>query len=113
MPVTFPAWARLALGAVIAVVGYLVAGDAIRIDEGMRALLSSLTLVLASAGIVPPKPEDIHFSPTVSLVLSIVVVVGAYLLNVVPDIEPLWRGLIVAGLAFLASIGIVPPQVRR
>lgn len=112
-PVVFPAWARIALGCVVALVGYLVAGDAIHISEGMRGLISSLTLLLASAGIVPPKPSDIRLSQTTSLFLTAVVIVAGYVLNTLVDLEPIIRGLIIAALALASSIGIVPPQGNR
>lgn len=113
MPVQFPSWARLALGCVVALLGYLVAGDAIHISEEIRGVITSLTLLLASAGIVPPRPGDIKLNSTVSLFLTVLVIVAGYLLNTVADLEPVVRGLIVAGVALASSLGIVPPQASR
>jgi hypothetical protein len=110
-PVLFPRWARFALGALVAITGYVIAGDIIQIGDAERAVLSSLILVFASAGIVPPSPKDLMLSPGVRLGLGIVVVALGYLLNTVIEPDLNWLR-IVAVLAFAASLGLTPPQTR-
>ena len=112
-PVVFPAWTRLALGVLVGITGYIIAGDIIRIGDEERALLSSMILVFSSAGIVPPRPEDIRLTPTVRLALAIGVVALGYLLNTVIEPDLNWlRGVLVAVLAFASSVGLTPPQAR-
>lgn len=112
-PVTFPRWARLALGILVGITGYVIAGNIISIGDEERALLSSLILVFSSAGIVPPRPEDIRLTPTARLALAIGVVALGYLLNTVIEPDLNWlRGLLVAVLAFASSVGLTPPQAR-
>lgn len=110
--VEFPTWARIFLGLVITVVTYIVSGDVIHIDEDTRALLTALVLIVSSAGIVPPSPESVNLSPTVRLVLTVVVVVLGYVLTkfIIPADDPVLRGIISAALALFSSVGIVPPQ---
>jgi hypothetical protein len=113
MPVVFPAWARLALGIVIGITTYVVAGEIIRIGDEERGLISSLLTLLAAAGFVPPSPGSIRLSPSANLLLAIGAVVLSYLLNTVIEPDAAWvRGVLVAVLAFGASIGIVPPQAK-
>lgn len=112
---TFPTWARLALGLLVGLLGYLVAGE-LRVDEDLRAAITALTLLLASAGIVPPTIRDLPpLSPTTRFVLTAFVTALAYIVNVIDasDLDPTARGLIVAALALAASLGIVPPQTGR
>ena len=111
LPVVFPTWARIALGLVVAFLGYLVGGE-LAVSEELRGAITSITLLVASAGIVPPKPGDLVISPTLRYALTTAVVAGGYVLNVVVDIDPTVRGLIVAALALAASVGIVPPQAQ-
>ena len=110
--VTFPALARVLLGALVALVTYFVAGDYINIGEDERALISGVVVLLGSVGIVPPRPEDIHMSQTVSILLTIVALVISYLLNAVVDLDDVLRGILLAVLAFGSSVGITPPQTR-
>lgn len=110
---TFPQIARFVLAALIAIVTYFVAGDFIHIGESERAVISSVTVLLASVGIVPLKPEDIKMSATVAVVLTVVAILLNYVVVAVVDLEPVVRGVLAAVLAFAASIGIVPPQVAR
>jgi hypothetical protein len=109
--VTFPSWARIALGALVALVTYFVAGDFINIGEAERTLISSVVVLLGSVGVVPPRPEDIRMSQTVSVVLTILALVISYLLNTLID-DDLVRGILLAVLALGSSIGITPPQTR-
>lgn len=110
---TFPQIARFALAVLVALVTYFVAGDYIHIGEAERAVISSITLLLASVGIVPLKPEDIKMSAAVAVVLTVVAILLNYVIISVADLEPVLRGILAALLAFASSLGIVPPQVAR
>ena len=110
--VTFPAVARIVLGAIIGLVTYFVAGDYINIGEAERTLISSVVVLLGSVGIVPPKPEDVKMSQTVSILLTIAALVLNYVLNTVVEMDDLLRGILLAVLAFASSVGITPPQTR-
>lgn len=111
-PARFPAWARIALGFLVAFVTFLINGDSFHIEPDARALISSLIMIVATAGIVPPTPDTIKISPTVSLLLTVAVVVGNYVLVAVVDLDLLLQGILTALLALAASIGITPPQAR-
>lgn len=108
--VSFPSWVRIALGCLVAIVTYLVAGDYIHVDDSARALIASLVLLLGGAGVVTPNGQTFNLSPAVRFGLIIVAIVLTYILNSVIDLEPIVRGLLSAVLALLVSIGIAPPQ---
>lgn len=106
----FSASARLVLGLIVAGLGYLVAGE-LHVAEELRGAIAALALLLASVGVVPPKPGDLPaLSPQVRFGLTAVATGGAYVVNTIGDVEPTVRGVIVAALALAASVGIVPPQ---
>lgn len=110
MPVVFPTWARFALGLLVALLGYLVGGE-LHVSEELRGAIAALTILLASAGIVPPGARDLPaLSPQVRFLLTAVVTAGAYVVNTLGTVDPTLRGVIVAALALASSIGIVPPQ---
>lgn len=109
--VSFPNWARVVLSLLLGLVGYLVAGRVL--NEGLSALLSSLVMLVSAAGIVPPSTDLVaRLSPAVSLLLTVLVTVIAYIVNVdlLGDLGPTTEGIITAVLAFAASLGIRPPQ---
>lgn len=109
---TFPRWARIGLGLLVALLGYLVAGE-LHVSEELRGAIAALTLLLASSGIVPPTPGDLpNLSPQLRFVLTALVTAGGYVVNTVGSVDPTVRGVIVAVLALVASIGIVPPQAK-
>lgn len=106
MPVVFPAWARLALGLLVALAGLLVVS--LHADESTKQLVVSLTTLLAAQGVVPPLPGQIHLSPVVNLVLTIAAVVGAYLLVGAGGIDQTVKEVLVAVLTIVTSIVITP-----
>ena len=106
----FPNWARVVLGVLIAFAGYVSAGEVIA-DEQWRGALSTAIVLVASTGIIPPLPAVIAMPKALSVALTVVAGVGTYVLSVAVDIDPTPRGLIVAAIAALATIGIRPPQV--
>lgn len=111
--IVFPAWARITLGLIVALLGYLVAGE-LHVDQELRGAIAALTALLASVGIVPPKPGELPtLSPQLGFLLTAVATAGAYVVNTVGDVDPTVRGLIVAALALAASVGIVPPMAAR
>jgi hypothetical protein len=114
--IVFKPAVRIGLGLLVGFLGYLVAGE-LHVDEQLRGAIAALVALLASVGIVPPKPGDLpSFSPSVRFMLTAVVTAAAYVVNVAVSIDPTWRGLVVAALAVAGSVGIVPPQaavVRR
>jgi hypothetical protein len=115
MPATFPGWARFALGCLVAVLGYLTTGDVIHIGDDERALIAAVIGLLASAGVVPPRPGDMPpwlATQAARLVLTLSVVLASYLLQAVLDPEPVLRGILQAFLYLAASVGIVPPQAE-
>lgn len=110
--IVFPAWARLALGLLVAGLGYLVAGE-LHVAEELRGGIAAITLLLASVGVVPPNPADLpKLSPQLRFLLTALVTAAAYVVNTL-SIDPTPRGLLVAVLALAASVGIVPPMVQR
>lgn len=111
--IVFSPAVRLALGLIVGLLGYLVAGE-LHVDEELRGAIAALTALLASVGIVPPKPGDLpRLSPQVSFLLTAAATAGAYLVNTVGTIDPTVRGIVVAALALAASVGIVPPQATH
>jgi hypothetical protein len=111
--IEFSPTARLLLGLLVAGLGYLVAGE-LHVSEELRGGIAALTALLASVGIIPPKPgEWPTLSPQLSFLLTGVATAGAYVVNTIGDIDPTVRGLVVAALALAASVGIVPPLAMR
>jgi hypothetical protein len=111
--IVFTPAVRLALGLLVALLGYLVAGE-LHVSEELRGGIAALTLLLASVGVVPPKPGDVpKLSPQVRFLLTALATAGAYVVNTLGDIDPTLRGLVVAALALGASVGIVPPTARN
>lgn len=109
--VVFSPAVRLVLGLLVAGLGYLVAGELLHVSEELRGAIATLTVVLASVGVVPPKPGDLPvLSPQLRFVLVAIVAAAAYVVNVVVTVDPTLRGIIVALLALAGSVGIVPPQ---
>lgn len=112
--VVFPKWARLVLGLVIAGLSYLISGELLHVSEELRGAIAALTMLFASAGVVPPTAADMPvMSPALRFVLTAAVTVAAYVANVVLSVDPTVRGLLVAAVALAASIGIVPPQATH
>ena len=110
---TFPSWARIALGLLVAFITFLLTGGVFNIPEDARALIASLVALVASAGIVPPKPGEVRLPQAVSLALTAVAIILTYLLNSAFGLDEILRGILTALVALLASIGITPPQVAR
>ncbi len=113
MSVNFPAWARIALGVLVALVTYFVAGDYIHIGEAERTVISSFVLLLSTVGIVPPSPGSLRMSAAVAVSLTATAIVLNYVVVSVADLEPVLRGVLASLLAFLGSVGITPPQAQR
>lgn len=113
-PVVFSAGARFVLGLIVAFLGYLVAGE-LHVDPQLQGGIAALTALLASVGVVPPKPGDLPAflrSPSVSFALTAAATAAAYVVTTL-DMDLTLRGLLVAVVALLGSVGIVPPQARR
>lgn len=108
MAVEFPGWARIALGIVMAGIGYLLAGELVA-DEEIRGALGVLAGFISSAGVVPPRPEDFSLSPTVRWLLTGVVSFGSYFLTTA-NLEMTVRGILQAAVYLLAATFLVPPQ---
>jgi uncharacterized membrane protein YccC len=109
MPVVFPAWARIGLGLLVALAGLLVVS--LHADESTKQLVVSLTALLAAQGIVPPVPGQIHLSPVVNLLLTVVAVVGAYFLTGASIDEPL-HSILTAVLLVVTSVVITPAHAK-
>lgn len=110
MQVTFPAWARLGLGLLVALAGLLVVS--LHADESTKQLVVSLTALLAAQGIVPPVPGQIKLSPVVNLVLTIAAVVGAYLLTGANGIDLTVKEILTAVLLIVTSVVIAPVHAK-
>lgn len=111
MPQLFPGWARIALGLILAFLGYLVAGPVLHASAFWSVAIPMLTTFFAGYGVVPPRPGDLHFSPTVHFILTGLALAGT-LIATLPSVHlgAIAAGIIVAAINVLASIGIVPPQ---
>lgn len=108
----FSPTARLLLGLVVAFLGYFLTGE-LAIGESERVVLSTVVALLASAGIVPPRPEVLRdISAQLRFALTVLVTAAAAALQIIA-LDPTLRGLITAALLVTASIGIVPVQARR
>lgn len=110
----FSAGIRFVLGLIVAFLGYLVAGE-LSVDPQLQGAIAALTALLASVGVVPPKPDELPAvlrNPSVSFALTTVVTAGVYAVTTL-DMDVTLRGLIVAAIALLGSVGIVPPQAQR
>jgi hypothetical protein len=111
--VPFPSWARLGLGVIVGVLGYLVVGE-LHASEQVTGGIAALVVLLGSAGIVPPTAETLPaLSPQARLALTAGVTVLAYVLEVVVTLDETVTAVLIAVLAFCASIGIVPPQAGQ
>lgn len=108
---TFPNWARIALGLLIGLLGYLISGEYLHVSEELRGALSSIVATLAAAGFVPPRPGSVLLPQPVRLALTVLTPIVTYVLNTAPDFGATLRGILIAVITFLASILIVPPQV--
>src|SRR5687768_6761704 len=113
VPPVFPNWARLALGLLVGLASVFVTSDFIRIGENERLLISSVVIVLGSAGIVPPSPSSFRMSPAVSIALSLLALLLNYLIVAVFVDDLTVQGILAGLVAFAATVGIVPPQVPR
>jgi hypothetical protein len=112
MTVNFPTWARIALGVLVAFVGFMLTGGVFTVDDDARALIGGLVALLASAGVVPPRHGDIPaMSAGVRFAATVVVIAATYFIQQLDD-ETL-RGIMQAAILLAASIGIVPPQADR
>ncbi len=111
--VVFSAGLRFALGLVVAFLGYLVAGE-LNVDPQLQGLIAAVTALLASVGVVPPKPNELPAvlrSPGVGFALTAVATFAAYAVTTL-DMDMTFRGLLVALIALLGSVGVVPPVGR-
>lgn len=106
----FPNWARAALGLLVAFLGFLVAGGTIH-NEELRGVLSTGLTIIASAGIVPPRASDLKMSPAVALALTTLAAAASYLVTAVVSLDPTLRGIVIAAIALLTTVGIRPPQL--
>jgi hypothetical protein len=108
----FPNWARVAIAVVLAVASYLASSQT-ALDEQTRGAIATGIALVSSIGVVPPLPATLEMPKVVAVGLTVLVVVVTYVLNVATSIDPDVRGIVVAVLAVLASVGIRPPQVAR
>lgn len=108
----FPDWARVLIAVVLAVASYLASSQT-ALDEQTRGAIATGIALVSAAGVIPPIPATVRMPAVVSVGLTIVVVVVTYVLNVATSLDPDLRGVVVAVLAVLASVGIRPPQVAR
>lgn len=106
----FPDWARVLIAIGLAVATYFASSQT-ALDETTRGALATILVVVSAAGVVPPLPTAVAMSKPVAIALTVVVAVASYLINVSTSLDPDLRGVIVAVLAVLASVGIRPPQV--
>ena len=110
MPVTFPSWARLGLGIIVGLLGYLVVGE-LNASENVTGFVAALTVFLASTGIVPPTAATLPpLSPQLRLFLTGLATFAAYAVEVFLSLSETVTAVLVGCLAFLASIGILPAQ---
>lgn len=104
--VVFPAWARLALGLLVALAGILIVG--LHADESTKQLVLALSTILAAQGIVPPTPGSIRLSPSLNLMLTIAATIAAYLLTGADGISEELRQVLSGVLLFVTSVVITP-----
>jgi hypothetical protein len=81
------------------------------LDEKDRAALATLIALVSALGVIPPLPQTLKMPRSVSIALSLLVGIVTYVLNVSVDMNADVRGVILAVLTVLASVGIRPPQV--
>jgi hypothetical protein len=105
----FPDWARVLIGIVLAVLSYLASSQTF--DEEIRGALAAGLVAISAAGVIPPLPQTLRMSKPVAITLTVIVAVAGYVLNVSVSIDPDLRGIILAALTVLATVGIRPPQV--
>lgn len=112
--VTFPDWARFALGVLFFAITYLVTGDYVHLPEDARTLIGELILGATVFGIVPVAPTEIakKIPPWGNYLLLAAVLVGGYLLNAQTDLEPAIRGVFTGLLALGGTIVVRPPQTQ-
>jgi type VI protein secretion system component VasF len=108
----FPDWARVLIAIVLAVAAYLASSQTALDDQTRGALATAIALVSAT-GVVPPLPQTLKMPQSVSVVLTILVGVVTYVLNVSVSMDADLRGVILAILSVLAAVGIRPPQVAK
>jgi hypothetical protein len=108
----FPDWARVVIALILAVASYLASSQT-ALDEQTRGAIATGIALVSAAGVIPPLPGTLSMPKAVSVGLTVAVAVVTYVLNVSVTINPDLRGVILAVLAVLASVGIRPPQVAR
>lgn len=108
----FPNWARLLIAIVLAVASYLASSQT-ALDEQTRGAIATGIALVSAAGVIPPLPATVKMPAVLSVGLTIVVAAATYVLNVSTTLDPDIRGVVVAVLAVLASVGIRPPQVAK
>lgn len=108
----FPDWARVLIALVLAVASFLASSQT-ALDEQTRGAIATGIALVSSMGVIPPLPATLRMPRVVSIAATVVVVVVTYVLNVSASLDPDVRGIVVAVLAVLASVGIRPPQVAR
>jgi hypothetical protein len=108
----FPDWARVAIAVVLAVAAFLASSQT-ALDEQTRGAIATGIALVSAAGVIPPLPATLAMPKVVAVGLTVLVVVVTYVLNVATSLDPDLRGIVVAVLAVLASVGIRPPQVAR
>jgi hypothetical protein len=108
----FPDWARVVIAAVLGVAAYLASSQT-AFDETTRGAIATGIALVSAIGVIPPLPATLSMPRVVSIGLTVVVVVVTYVLNVATSLDPDIRGVVVAVLTVLASVGIRPPQVAR
>lgn len=108
---SFPNWARILLGLVVGVLGFLLSGGVdLHVSEELRGLLAAISGALAAAGFVPPKPGSVLLPQAVRTALTVLVPLVLYAVNVLLNIDGTLRGVLAGVITFLASVLIVPPQ---
>lgn len=108
----FPDWARVVIALVLAVAAYLASSQT-ALDEQTRGAIATGIALVSAAGVIPPLPATVRMPVWVSVALTVVVVLATYVVNVATSLDADVRGIVVAVLAVLASVGIRPPQVAK
>jgi len=108
----FPNWARVVIAIVLAVAAYLASSQT-ALDEQTRGALATGIAIVSAIGVIPPLPATLAMPKVLSVGLTVLVVVASYVLNVSTSMDPDVRGIVLAVLAVLASVGIRPPQVAK
>lgn len=104
----FSKTARLVLGLIIGLIGFLVAGE-LHASKELVGAASALTALFAGQGIVPPTAADLPaLSPTLRFVLTTAATAASFVVVYVHGIGNVTQGLIVGVIALAASVGILP-----